>query len=368
MTHWEIKTFLEIVKYSSISKAAEKLFLTQSTVSHRLSVLEEELGVRLIIRRQGHRSIELTNDGEAFLPLAYEYEALWERIEIFCRSGSKAIFSIGCHASMNDSIFYKLLNKLLESNTSITKRKMTFRLESHTTEELYQLLESGHINIAFLRNPQENRNFVIEPFFAEKRKMTFRLESHTTEELYQLLESGHINIAFLRNPQENRNFVIEPFFAEEYRLIVSDMCVYTDRKIDLGRLDRKREIDLAGLWGSDFMRWHDETFGSESMADISINSVFTIPKYLTRTDQWAIVPVSVAEELTRTGQLQALEIKNPPPVLYCYKVYLKSQNRLKSETFELFEQVLDDFMDTMPKLKRIRTIYEEKNLPDTRPY
>ncbi len=321
MTHWEIKTFLEIVKYNSISKAAEKLFLTQSTVSHRLSVLEEELGVRLIIRRQGHRSIELTHDGEAFLPLAYEYEALWERIEIFCRSGSKAIFSIGCHASMNDSIFYKLLNKLLETNTSMTKKRMTFRLESHTTEELYQLLESGHINVAFLRNPQENRNFVIEPFF-----------------------------------------------AEEYRLIVSDMCVYTDRKIDLGRLDRKREIDLAGLWGSDFMRWHDETFGSESMADISINSVFTIPKYLTRTDQWAIVPVSVAEELTRTGQLQALEIKNPPPVLYCYKVYLKSQNRLKSETFELFEQVLDDFMDTMPQLKRIRTIYEERNLPDTRPY
>lgn len=321
MTHWEIKTFLEIVKYSSISKAAEKLFLTQSTVSHRLSVLEEELGVRLIIRRQGHRSIELTNDGEAFLPLAYEYEALWERIEIFCRSGSKAIFSIGCHASMNDSIFYKLLNKLLENNTSMTKRKMTFRLESHTTEELYQLLESGHINIAFLRNPQENRNFVIEPFF-----------------------------------------------AEEFRLIVSSRCVYTDRKIDLERLDRKREIDLAGSWGADFMRWHDETFGSESMADISINSVFTIPKYLTRTDQWAIVPVSVAEELTRTGQVQALEIKNPPPVLYCYKVYLKSQNRLKSEMFELFERVLEDFMDTMPQLKRIRTIYEEKNLPNTRPY
>ena len=50
MTHWEIKTFLEIVKYSSISKAAEKLYLTQSTVSHRLSVLEEELGVKRIIQ------------------------------------------------------------------------------------------------------------------------------------------------------------------------------------------------------------------------------------------------------------------------------------------------------------------------------
>ena len=83
MTHWEIKTFLEIVKYKSISKAAQKLFLTQSTVSHRLNILEEELGVTLVIRRKGYRYIELTSEGEAFIPLAYEYEALWGRIEEF---------------------------------------------------------------------------------------------------------------------------------------------------------------------------------------------------------------------------------------------------------------------------------------------
>ena len=68
MTHWEIKTFIKIVKYRSISKAAKKLYLTQSTVSHRINVLEEELGVKLIIRRKGYRSIESTHDGEAFSP------------------------------------------------------------------------------------------------------------------------------------------------------------------------------------------------------------------------------------------------------------------------------------------------------------
>ena len=308
MTHWEIKTFLEIVKYRSISKAAEKLFLTQSTVSHRLNVLEEELGVKLIIRRKGYRSIELTNDGEAFLPLAYEYEALWERIAVFSQSGSKAVFSIGCHDSMNDSIFYKLLTRLMEASAT------------------------------------------------SKRRMTFRLESHNTEELYQLLESGHINMAFLRNPQENRNFTIEPFFAEEFRLIVTQDSVYPNEKIQLNILDKKKEIDLSSSWGADFMRWHEEMMGAEWMADIAINAASTIPKYLTEADQWAIVPVSVAEELVHSSSLRALEMKTPPPAIYCYKACLKSQTKIKSEMFELFYRVLDDFMASMPYLRRIRPI------------
>ena len=237
MTHWEIKTFIEIVKYRSISKAAKKLYLTQSTVSHRINVLEEELGVKLIIRRKGYRSIELTHDGEAFLPLAYEYEALWERIMAFSQSSSKTVFSIGCHDSLNNFIFYKLLSCLMA--------------------------DSGN----------------------EKRRMTFRLESHNTDEIYQLLESGHINIAFLRDPVENRNFVIEPLFTEKFQIIVPPNSQYPDEEISLDILDRKKEIDLSSSWGSDFMKWHEEVFGSEWMSDISINAISTLTKYLMEPDQ-----------------------------------------------------------------------------------
>ncbi len=304
MTHWEIKTFIEIVKYRSISKAAKKLYLTQSTVSHRINVLEEELGVKLIIRRKGYRSVELTQDGEAFLPLAYEYEALWDRIIAFSQNSSKTIFSIGCHDSLNNFIFYKLLSCLIAAPGN------------------------------------------------DKKRMTFRLESHNTEEIYQLLESGHINIAFLRDPVENRNFVIEPFFTEEFKIIVPLNSRYPDEEISPDILDRKKEIDLSSSWGCAFMKWHEEVFGGEWMSDISINAISTITKYLTEPDQWAIVPVSVSEELIRSHKVRCMELKNPPPPVYCYKVYLKSQAKVKSAMFDFFEQVLEEFMKTMPYLKR----------------
>ena len=64
MTYQDIHTFLTIASSSSLSKAAESLFVSQPALSHRLSALEEELGTELIIRRKGSRTLELTDAGQ----------------------------------------------------------------------------------------------------------------------------------------------------------------------------------------------------------------------------------------------------------------------------------------------------------------
>ena len=68
MTYQDIHTFLTIASSSSLSKAAESLFVSQPALSHRLSALEEELGTELIIRRKGSRTLELTDAGQRFCP------------------------------------------------------------------------------------------------------------------------------------------------------------------------------------------------------------------------------------------------------------------------------------------------------------
>ena len=54
----EIETFLTIVNTKSITKTADLLFLSQPTVSHRLTSLENELGFSLVIRNKGHKHTE----------------------------------------------------------------------------------------------------------------------------------------------------------------------------------------------------------------------------------------------------------------------------------------------------------------------
>ena len=46
----QLRVFLTVIEYHSFSKAAEKLYLTQPTVSAHIASLEKELGTKLIVR------------------------------------------------------------------------------------------------------------------------------------------------------------------------------------------------------------------------------------------------------------------------------------------------------------------------------
>jgi len=63
-----IESFLYVVKYKSIHKAAKALYLTQPTVSARIKSLEDALGITLFFRVG--RSISLTESGKEFIPFA----------------------------------------------------------------------------------------------------------------------------------------------------------------------------------------------------------------------------------------------------------------------------------------------------------
>lgn len=63
-----IESFLYVVEYQSIHKAANALFLTQPTVSARIKSLEDSLDTTLF-NRVG-RSLTLTEKGIEFIPYA----------------------------------------------------------------------------------------------------------------------------------------------------------------------------------------------------------------------------------------------------------------------------------------------------------
>lgn len=64
-TFKQIQTFLEVARQRSVSKAAERLFVTQPAVSMQIRQLEEAFGLALI--EPMGRNIKLTHAGEIFL-------------------------------------------------------------------------------------------------------------------------------------------------------------------------------------------------------------------------------------------------------------------------------------------------------------
>lgn len=61
----QIHTFLEVARQRSVSKAAERLFVTQPAVSMQIRQLEDAFGLALL--EPAGRNIRLTHAGEAFL-------------------------------------------------------------------------------------------------------------------------------------------------------------------------------------------------------------------------------------------------------------------------------------------------------------
>jgi len=73
----QIRAFVNVASLKSFSEAAEKMFISQPSVSVRIKALEEELGVLLLDRSKAREPV-LTEAGRIFLDYAYSIINLQE--------------------------------------------------------------------------------------------------------------------------------------------------------------------------------------------------------------------------------------------------------------------------------------------------
>ncbi|MFJ1895269.1 MULTISPECIES: LysR family transcriptional regulator [unclassified Streptomyces] len=84
-----LRTFVRAAELGRLQHAADELGVTQQAVSKRIAALERELEVHLFTRTP--RGVELTLDGQAFLPHARSVVAGVERAVSAVRPGSRAL-------------------------------------------------------------------------------------------------------------------------------------------------------------------------------------------------------------------------------------------------------------------------------------
>src|SRR5882757_7497420 len=84
-----VRSFVLAAGLGQLQYAADQLGVTQQAVSKRIAALERELAVRLFTRTA--RGVELTLDGQAFLPHARSIVTGVERAITAVRPGSRAL-------------------------------------------------------------------------------------------------------------------------------------------------------------------------------------------------------------------------------------------------------------------------------------
>ena len=287
----EIETFLTIVNTRSITRTADLLFLSQPTVSHRLTSLENELGFSLVIRNKGHKQVELTAKGTEFIAIAERWMSLWKETMELQRNQETMLLTIGCTDSLNIAVFTPLYDRLLSKNSNLD------------------------LNIQ---------------------------SSHHSSELYGLLSEHNIDIGFVYHKLHYKNIITEKLFEEKLYLIQSDTPEVPAVKVHTDELDPSLELFLS--WDDNYQLWHDRWLSAASRPHISADTITLLDRLWKKPGNWMIAPISVILEFARFRPLYISELKNQPPNRVCYKIKHRYPKITGKRAVEFFENALDEYM------------------------
>ncbi|MDQ7094874.1 LysR family transcriptional regulator [Desulfosporosinus sp. PR] len=240
-----------VAENKNISKAAEKLFISQPTLSQHIHKLEEQLGVELFDRTKS--PLSLTYAGERFVQIASKIlnleKQLIQEIEDINNS-CKGRLIIGISAIHGTSILPSILPKYKELFPGIE-----ISLVEENATKLYKLTELGKVDITITNTPIQNEHLIYEtltldeiiiaipdiylPFKFDKNKYYHpfdKLDSHNIE-ISQLkecpflfLKQGHrvrqISDAIFQEEGFKPQIIIESINIETlYRLTMENMGI-----------------------------------------------------------------------------------------------------------------------------------------------
>jgi DNA-binding transcriptional LysR family regulator len=285
MDYIGIEAFLAIVKAQSLTRAAELLNLTQSSISHRLKLLEDEMGTKLIERGKGVRGISLTSVGEEFIPLAERWADIGREIQVLKTSGPKLSLSIGSVDSVNAYVLPPVYRRLTQHSPAIR-----IQIRTQQSVELYDLIERREIDIAFVLRERHIQNIESKPFFTEPMVIIRRF---SPGELFE--ETIH--------PRE-----LEP------------------------------ENELFINWDPSYHMWHDQWWDPLSPSRIRLDTAQLILAIMDHPKQWAIVPLSMAYFFKKTGEFTIQYLSDPPPNRVCYQITHKYPKYGTVQGLNLFTQ------------------------------
>lgn len=158
--------FVTVAESLNITKAAEKLHISQPPLSNQIKSLEKELNTVLFIR--GKRSLQLTDSGRLLYRRAKEILSLTDKAasEIISMSrGMTGTVSIGLVEGSAPNIAAEWIEQF-----ALQHPQVKFRIMDGNSDELIGKLRSGIINLAVITAPCDQS--LLNSFSVGKEKIT----------------------------------------------------------------------------------------------------------------------------------------------------------------------------------------------------
>ena len=215
MLDFRIQTFLKVCEHMSFTKAAQELHLTQPAISQHMHALQELYGKQLfsIIGRK----MILTEAGKQFRTFTRSLQIDVNRfISEFNQSQEVEIVKFGATLTIGEFTLPPIVQKLMQENPN---RKLTILVDN--TENLLAMIDSGHIDFAFIEGAFDKHNYGHRLFSNERfiaigsHACKSRHPGPSLEELFSerllIRESGSGTRAVLEQILTERGLSVESF-------------------------------------------------------------------------------------------------------------------------------------------------------------
>jgi LysR family transcriptional regulator, flagellar master operon regulator len=168
------RTFLTVVAAGNFISAADRLHVTQSTVSARIRTLEEQLVCTLFVRNKA--GTVLTPAGKQFQKHAASLVRTVEqaRQDVGIPMGYRAVLAVGGRIGLWENLLLRWLLLMQE-----TAPDVSLRAEIGFEEDLMQRLIEGRIDIGVMYTPQSRPGLSVELLLEDR--LVFVSSSPTSE-------------------------------------------------------------------------------------------------------------------------------------------------------------------------------------------
>lgn len=283
-----IEAFLAVVRTQNLSRAAIQMNLSQSTVSKRLKVLEQETGTILFERGKGFKNIRLTPAGEAFIAIAERWDSLLRETQLLHAGGPQLSLSILTLDSIINSTFPALYCALSHHEPKIRLKIVT----SHSVGA-YEEVERRHVDVAFSLLERTHPNVIVEKCYTEPMVV--------------------LQVALTPNP---RPALIHP-----------------------QELDPRQELYVR--WGPGFQLWHDKWWDPSLHGQPQLDTAQLLLLCLQEARQWAIMPLSVARRAQASSKFAIYYFSEPPPDRIVYKLTHRYPKASTEASLAIFNHYLN---------------------------
>lgn len=198
MTITQLKYVLAVAEHQNFTRAAQKTFVTQPTLSMQIQKLEDELDILIFDR--GKKPIELTEIGAKIVNQARNIVNEANRITDIVHQQKGYIggeFNLGVIPTVMPTLLPMFLTNFIHKYPNVK-----LKIEELNTDRIIQRLEEGHLDAAIAATPLENENITerplyYEPFIAyvpQNHRLAVMEELNTSDldlDDMLLLEDGH---------------------------------------------------------------------------------------------------------------------------------------------------------------------------------